>query len=234
MRQPLLAAGALVIWAGTAVAQDAAYDWSGLYLGANGGWVSSDNCWDFTTPAGVVSGFEGCHTGTGATIGGQIGYRWQFDSFVFGFEAQGNWADQAGRNVSLPFPAFVNESRLRAFGLFTGQIGYAWNTTLLYVKGGAAITSNSYQSFLTATGAQAANSANDTRWTGVVGGGFEYGFAPNWSLGVEYNHIFKSSSNLRFTNNGVAGAPGTLFGHNNISQDADFVSARLNFRWGGF
>ena len=25
------------------------------------------------------------------------------------------------------------------FGLFTGQVGYAWNTALLYFKGGAAV-----------------------------------------------------------------------------------------------
>ena len=29
-----------------------------------------------------------------------------------------------------------------AFGLFTGQIGYAWNNTLVYVKGGAAVISD--------------------------------------------------------------------------------------------
>ena len=36
---------------------------------------------------------EGCHDATGGIAGGQIGYRWQAGTWVFGLEAQGNWAD---------------------------------------------------------------------------------------------------------------------------------------------
>ncbi len=211
----------------------AIFDWSGFYIGANGGWGSSRNCWDFTTPAGVVVSREGCHDATGGTAGGQIGYRWQATNWVFGLEAQGNWADLSGRNVSLAFPAFTNNSNLNAFGLFTGQVGYAWDATLLYVKGGAAVTSNRYRSLVTATGVQATDSVNNNRWGAVVGVGLEYGFAPNWSLAFEYDHIFMGNSRHTFTNNGVAGVPGQLFGTDNISQDVDIVTARINYRWGG-
>jgi hypothetical protein len=31
---------------------------------------------------------------------------------------------------------------------------------------------------------------DDTRWGGTVGAGLEFGFAPNWSAGIEYNHLF--------------------------------------------
>src|ERR1700682_3007063 len=119
------------------------YDWSGFYIGANGGGGTSRKCWDLvTTPAGIpVAPFrEGCHDATGGTAGGQIVYRWQAASWVFGLEAQGNWADFRGDNVSLFFPADRNRSRIDAFGLFTGQVGYAWNNVLFYVKGGAAVT----------------------------------------------------------------------------------------------
>jgi outer membrane immunogenic protein len=30
------------------------YDWSGFYIGLNGGWGQAHNCWDFLTPAGAV------------------------------------------------------------------------------------------------------------------------------------------------------------------------------------
>jgi outer membrane immunogenic protein len=211
----------------------AIYDWSGFYIGANGGWGSSRNCWDFTTPAGVVVSREGCHDATGGTAGGQIGYRWQATNWVFGLEAQGNWADISGRRASLAFPAFTNDSHLGAFGLFTGQVGYAWDATLLYVKGGAAVTSNRYRSLATLTGVQVTNNVNNTDWGAVVGVGLEYGFAPNWSLGFEYDHIFMGNNRHTFTNNGVAGVAGTLFGTDNISQDVDLVTARINYRWGG-
>src|SRR6187399_3366547 len=73
----------------------AVYDWSGFYIGANGGWGSSRNCWTNTTVLGIVVPpvAEGCHDSTGGTAGGQIGYRWQAGTWVFGVEAQGNWAD---------------------------------------------------------------------------------------------------------------------------------------------
>ena len=35
-----------------------------------------------------------------------------------------------------------------------------------------------------------ATTGDDTRWGAVVGAGLEFGFAPNWSAGVEYNHLF--------------------------------------------
>src|SRR6202165_1103280 len=119
----------------------ALYDWSGFYIGANGGWGSSRKCWCINNNVGViVPPFrEGCHHATGGVAGGQIGYRWQAGGWVFGLEAQGDWANLRGDNVSLFFPGFVNRSKLDAFGLFTGQVGYAWNNALFYVKGGAAV-----------------------------------------------------------------------------------------------
>uniref|UniRef100_UPI001CA7FE63 hypothetical protein n=1 Tax=Stenotrophomonas sp. AS012628 TaxID=2597656 RepID=UPI001CA7FE63 len=60
----------------------AAYDWSGFYLGANAGWGSSRSCWTST----VLGASEGCHNATGVVLGGQLGYRWQTSSWVFGLE----------------------------------------------------------------------------------------------------------------------------------------------------
>ena len=82
----------------------AVYDWSGFYIGANGGWGSSRKCWDNTTASASSSPAEGCHDSTGGTAGGQIGYRWQAGTWVFGVEAQGNWADFSGSNVSIAAP----------------------------------------------------------------------------------------------------------------------------------
>jgi len=209
------------------------YDWSGFYIGANGGWGSSHKCWDFTTPGGSFVTAEGCHDATGGTAGGQIGYRWQAGTWVFGVEAQGNWADFSGSNASLAFPAFTNQSKVDAFGLFTGQIGYAANNALFYLKGGAAVTSDRYHSLSTATNVVVATTNDDTRWGGVVGVGVEYGFAPNWSAAIEYDHMFMQDKTYTFLNNGVAGVSGTLFGTDRIRQDVDLVTVRINYRWGG-
>ena len=209
----------------------AVYDWTGFYVGANGGWGSSRQCWDETSLGVALP--QGCHDATGGTVGGQVGYRWQAGTWVFGLEAQGNWADFKGSNVIPLAPAFTNQTRVDAFGLFTGQIGYAFNNALFYVKGGAAVTSDRYRALATATGAQIANSVDETRWGGVVGVGLEYGFAPNWSVAVEYDHMFMQDKTYNFISNGVAFPAGTLFASSRISQDVDLVTARINYRFGG-
>jgi outer membrane immunogenic protein len=203
------------------------YDWSGAYIGVNGGWGSSHNCWDFTTPAGAFVASEGCHNANGGTVGGQIGYRWQSNAMVYGIEAQGNWADLTGSNISNFAPAFTNQSNVTALPLFTGQIGYAWDNVLLYGKGGAAMADSHYDSFATAGGGLAASSGDQVRWGGAVGAGLEYGITPNWTAGLEYDHLFMGTKSVSFT------APAGFFGTDNIRQDVDLVTVRVNYRWGG-
>ena len=101
------------------------------------------NCWDFLDAAGFAVA-SGCRERSGGLIGGQIGYRWQASQWVFGLEAQGDWADLNNQRVSLFDPLFSTRTKTDGIGLFTGQIGYAWNAALLYVKGGAAVTSNRF------------------------------------------------------------------------------------------
>jgi outer membrane immunogenic protein len=207
----------------------AIYDWSGFYLGINGGGASSRKCWDINNSAGaVVPAFrEGCHDATGGLVGGQLGYRWQTGGWVFGVEAQGDWADLKGSNASLFFvPTVTNRTRVDAIGLFTGQVGYAWNNVLWYVKGGAAITSDKYSGQITGV---TVDSTNDTRWGGAVGTGVEVSFAPNWSVGFEYDHLFMGNRNVTFTAVGGGG----LSRIDNIKQDVDMGTVRVNYRWGG-
>ena len=211
------------------------YDWSGFYIGANGGWGQSRNCVDFVDVAGTVIG-DGCRERSGGLVGGQIGYRWQANQWVFGLEAQGDWADLSNQRVSLINPAFSTRTKTDGIGLFTGQIGWAANNVLFYVKGGAAVVSDRYRNFDTVTGIQVANGVDNTRWGATVGVGLEYGFAPNWSVGVEYDHIFLGDNTHTFINNGVVGPVGTLFGTDRIGGDVDIITARINYRfgaWGG-
>ncbi len=206
------------------------YDWSGFYVGANGGWGQSRNCWDFVGVAGNVIG-EGCREHSGGIAGGQIGVRWQTGTWVFGIEGQGDWADLSNTRVSIINPAFSTRTKTDGIGLFTGQIGWAWNTALFYVKGGAAVTGNRFSILSTLSGAELA-SASATRWGGAVGVGWEWGFAPNWSFGVEYDHLFMGDANNSFS--AVNPIP-AAFLNNRITQDVDMVTVRLNYRfgWGG-
>ena len=202
------------------------YDWSGFYIGINGGGGSTHKCWDFVTPVTGVLVSEGCHNATGGTIGGQVGYRWQSANWVFGVEGQGNWADFSGNNISTFF-GDTNRSRINSFGLITGQVGYAWNNVLFYVKGGGAVVGDKYDVFTGTSGVLLA-SARETRWGGTVGTGLEVGFAPNWSVGVEYDHIFLGNRTV-----GFADTTGLFFQSERIGQNVDMGLVRLNYRWGG-
>jgi outer membrane immunogenic protein len=130
--------------------------------------------------------------------------------------------------VSQALPPTVNRSTIDAIGLFTGQVGYSWNSVLWYLKGGGALTNDKYE------GLQAGavtDKATETRFGGTVGTGVEFGFAPNWSAGVEYNHLFMGSRNLNLTS--VTPPVGVVTRNDSVRQDVDLVTARINYRWGG-
>ena len=196
----------------------AMYDWSGFYIGINGGWGQSSTRYDW------ANFLVRSDNASGGTVGGQIGYNWQAGSWVFGIEAQGNWADLSRTYVDPFDPRWSVGTTVDALGLFTGRVGYAANNVLFYVKGGAAVANNSYWAAL--NNIDFINVSN-TRWGAAVGVGLEWGFAPNWSFGVEYNHLFLgdtdynwANANWRYTNVG-------------IRQDIDLVTARINYRFGG-
>src|SRR5258706_4879477 len=162
-------------------------------------------------------------------------------------QVPGEWMTQEGIDSSRPVTegplqkARYRSSRVSVFlpistntktdgiGLFTGQIGWAWNSALLYVKGGAAVTSNRF-SILDLTGVELA-SASSTRWGGAVGVGWEWGFAPNWSAGIEYDHLFMGDANNSFS---VANPALAAVLNNRITQDVDMVTVRVNYRFGGY
>ena len=124
----------------------AIYDWSGFYIGANGGWGSSRNCWDFTTPAGAFVANEGCHDATVARSVARSAIAGRPIAGCSALKLRATGPTCTAAMSALPSLHFANDTRLDSFGLFTGQIGYAWDATLLYVKGGAAVTSNRYRS----------------------------------------------------------------------------------------
>ena len=63
----------------------------------------------------------------------------------------------------------------------------------------------------------------------AAGVGLEYGFTPNWSLAVEYDHFFMFNSANNFTTIGTS----ALSRVESNQQDVDLVTARLNYHFGG-
>ena len=101
-----------------------AYDWSGFYIGAMGGYG-----WDREDSSG---GFGG----------GTIGYNWQFpgSQFVFGIEvdaAGGSIKDSLTEDIGGGVLA-TEELKINSFGSVTGRAGFAMDAALIYAKGGLA------------------------------------------------------------------------------------------------
>lgn len=200
------------------------YNWGGFYAGANGGWGSShDNRFNPSDGHDL-----GSYDASGGVVGGQAGYRWQAGRWVFGLEAQGNWADLSGATLNTFGSISTLRSRTDAFGLFTGQVGYAWTNVLLYVKGGAAVTDRSYQFLNTASGALVSSTGDQSRWSGTAGVGLEYGFATNWSAAIEYDRIFEDRHAIGFV---TAASPSATLTYAS-GGDTDLVTVRVNYHFG--
>jgi len=163
------------------------YNWTGIYVGGNigGAWAHSSWCTDATFNGGCALGDNFSDTKGGFVGGGQIGARWQSGAWVFGVEAMFDGLSISSTN---PSPIAAGRTRSTEFhNLFTvtGQVGYAWDRWLGYVKGGYAGTRITYDANL--PGGFDLNTSETTNgWT--VGIGTEYLVTQNVSVGLEYNY----------------------------------------------
>jgi outer membrane immunogenic protein len=189
------------------------YNWTGFYLGINGGGAWAEKCW-----TRVLAVSEGCHNPNGGVVGGQVGFNWQIGQFVIGAEGTGDWASLTGNNTSVL--GNVNTSKVDAIWSATARLGFAWDAVLLYAKGGGAWVSDKYS----AVGIATSVAANETRSGWTVGGGFEYGFAMNWSVGLAYDHFDFGTKGVAFTGVGAF--------TDNVKQTIEVFTARVNYRFG--
>jgi outer membrane immunogenic protein len=191
------------------------YNWSGFYIGAHGGGGWSDRC---VTVGGAA---DGCHDADGWLAGGQVGWNMQTGQFVFGLEFSGSWADINGSHAPLLFPADTYNSDVNSIFMLTGRVGMAFDRVLLYVNGGGAWVRNE---FSYAVAGVNSDSIKNTRTGWTIGGGIEWGFAPNWSIAAQYNFIDLGDKDLVFP---VAGFTATA------DQELHLATVRLNYRFGG-
>ena len=203
---PPPAAGARIPTKGPVVAA-AAMNWTGFYIGAHlgGGW--SNDRWSDpfgSTPGAFgffnVAGFGDTTHATGPLGGGQIGYNVQSGQWVLGVEADASAADLRGENTCFSGLVGLNCQRIvDALGTVAGRLGYAWDRSLAYVKGGGAWTSSTYNiNGNTSVLTLGTGSTGITAWGWTVGGGIEYALTNNWTARIEYDHIEVPSTVVPF------------------------------------
>lgn len=175
--RPRVTKAAPLGWTGTT---PPAVNWTGVYLGVNAGFSFGGSDWTDSV-TGTSSGSFGT---SGFAFGGTLGANYQAHSWVFGLEADGDWADASG------FGTFTttSTSSLCAGGCLTnntwlttvrGRVGYAFDRFLVYGTGGAAF-GNVRANFSN----DPVSSATETGWT--AGAGVEVALTPHWSAKAEY------------------------------------------------
>jgi outer membrane immunogenic protein len=188
----------------------AAFTWSGAYVGGNVGGIWGQHRDDV---AGVLisgtgadcafatsCGISNSSGWSSSIIGGiETGYRFQHGIWVLGFEQDIRWTNLRNTfTVGAPTPAgaFV------AGDTFTNRVnwladtrvsaGLAFDRTLLFVAGGLATASmDTSAAFVAVPGGPVVAGIDDAHkyhFGYTIGGGAQYAFTDNVSLGVEYRY----------------------------------------------
>jgi len=151
-----------------------AYNWTGFYVGINGGFGWADSHW---------SGFGANAKPNGPLIGGTVGYNWQAlgSPWVFGLEGDADWASIKGGFTNGLCPTGC-QTKNNWQATARGRLGYAWDRIMPYVTAGLA------------AGDIEANQglfpgASDTRIGWAAGGGVEAALGGNWTAKVEYMRV---------------------------------------------
>ena len=195
-----------------------AWNWTGFYIGINGGGVWHRAELDgFDAVGGTTAASQ---TLAGGTFGGQIGYNWQSRNFVYGLEADGNWVDADGTTLTTNSygGSFPYHSNLKWLATVRGRIGFLVSPpTLVYLTGGYAV--GGVDNDTTDLGGFVKNSTK-SGWT--AGGGFERMLTPRWTVKAEALYVdlgdssttfnqFGSGYGATFTNTAVVARIGANF-----------------------
>lgn len=181
-----------------------AYNWTGFYLGINGGGGFGSSSW----------GSTGSRNIDGGLIGGTVGYNYQFGQVVAGVEGDIDWADINGSTSNAcPGGCKTSDTWLSTV---RGRLGYAADRFMPFITGGAAFGDIRAQ----APGF-AQVGADRAGWT--LGGGLEAALAANWTAKVEYLYVDLGSFNCGLN----CGAGLT----NNVSYRTSLLRAGVNYKF---
>jgi outer membrane immunogenic protein len=231
------------------------YNWSGFYVGLNGGWAGVENGWTWSTPTGVnglCQGLGDCigitntsHTHSEGILGGQIGFQQQYGVFVLGVEAAVdetlNGEDTGSSGACVSFTSTPNMQCRTSFSeLVTvgGRLGWTpASLWLLYASGGfaSAHVESKLRGLNTVGAIQAGSNHFDDsdRQNGwYVGGGIEFALAPDVIVGAEYQHIDLGGEQVNTeAEAGFNSTYGARAGRD-IDVTANLVRARISFKLG--
>jgi len=195
-----------------APAMAAVFDWTGFYLGAHTGFSRGASSAILSDPAPGTT-----RNVFGGVIGGvQGGYNYRSSSGVLvGAEADISFPNYFTSNKIVSSLTTANAAVVDAWdhvGTVRGRLGYAAGPSLFYLTGGLAWASERFTN-TPAVGTE--EKILNTRLGWAAGAGLEYGFAPDWSVKLEYLYSRFDDAHVRF-------ASGTQY-----TSTLDFQSLRV-------
>jgi outer membrane immunogenic protein len=138
------------------------YNWSGFYIGVNGGAGIGRSNWD---TAGGFNTF-------GGLVGGTAGYNYQINRVVLGVEGDVDWSGIRGSTGG-------NTTSDSWLSTVRGRVGYAADRFMPYITAGGA-----FGNINASAPGLGGGSATKAGWT--VGAGLEFAIAGNWTAKAEY------------------------------------------------
>lgn len=202
------------------------YNWGGIYVGINGGYGFGSSDWE---PSGGTA--TGNFDINGPLVGGTIGANFQSGQFVFGVEADGDWADLSGSTTNTTTCGGGTSCTFQTsddwLATIRGRVGYAFDRVLLYGTGGGAV--GDVKSTLTSPGlTSVSSSSTEFGWT--AGAGVEFALTDNITAKVEYLFVDLSNGSFGCTAGGACSGTTTV----PVTFDASLIRAGLNFKFNPF
>jgi outer membrane immunogenic protein len=240
MRATIIAASLLAALGGQTLAADLPWappagpptiaDWSGFYLGLNGGGGFASGRSAFGVAGATFATVS--NPLTGAAGGVQAGWNAQAGPLVYGLEADFQASSLKGA-ISAPCAAGLCGIALTAdysqrvpwFGTVRGRFGYAAAGWLIYATGGYAYARVETEATATAGAATAAVSFKDIRSGWTAGGGIEVALTGHWSARLEYLYADLGSRQTEFV---FTGLPVVT---DDARLDMSVVRAGVNYRF---
>jgi outer membrane immunogenic protein len=189
------------------------YNWSGIYVGINGGWGFGTSNW-----TNSVLGNSGDFDLSGGVAGGTLGFNYQVNQFVMGVEGDIDWADINGSSSSGLCAGFSCSTKNTWLGTIRGRAGFAADRILFYGTAGGA-----YGEIQESGAGLTTNNFNRFGWT--AGAGLEGALTDNLTARIEYLYVDLGSGSCSLVCFGTT---------TNVSFKTSLVRAGLDFKFGGF
>jgi outer membrane immunogenic protein len=195
------------------------YNWTGCYIGINGGGATVRDKYASTWSEGGL-------------FGGQVGCNYQIDHLVVGIEGEGDWSGasstqdtSAGFFPGTPVTAVTFKNGWDAD--VAVRFGLAFDRFFIYQKIGVAWADHQFST--TVSGLGGTLITGSATLPGVlVGLGLEYGFMPQWTAKVEVDAMYYAATDVTLTCSPVVvcgGSTGVL------SENSVGITAKLGLNY---